>query len=66
MSQQPTSTSTRLQFPPVPLASGDTFATGAPVVAVDVTIHLADGSEHKVALESRFGGWWVPAGSLTV
>lgn len=56
MAQQPNSTSTNLQFPPVPLASGDTVTTGAAVVAMDVTVHFADGSEHKVALESRFGG----------
>lgn len=69
MAQHSTSTSTSLQFPPVPLASGDTVTTGettTPVVAMDVTVHLGDGGEHKVALEYRFGGWWVPADALTI
>lgn len=55
----------RLQFPPLPLASGDVFVdTEGNVHAVEgvsAVIHLSSGERVAVALEHRFGGWWIPA-----
>lgn len=56
---------TFVQFPPIPLLSGDTVADtdGNPHTIEQATITLVgdDGTRFEVDLEYRFGGWWAPA-----
>ncbi|MFC5178179.1 hypothetical protein [Nocardioides taihuensis] len=68
MSQQDTTRQTPVQFPPIPLLSGDTVEGSdgpARLRSVTVCITLDDGSRMDIDLESRFGGWWAPTGAST-
>lgn len=52
----------QLNFPPIPLASGDTVAseegtTG--VRGIEIVITLDDGREKRLPLDYRLGGWWL-------
>lgn len=52
----------QLSFPPIPLASGETVASeeGATGVrAIELVIALEDGSEQRLPLTYKFGGWWL-------
>lgn len=54
---------TPVQFPPIPLLSGNTFTDAEGnehlVDAVTVTITAADGTHRDLNLVYQFGGWWV-------
>lgn len=60
----PANQSTPLQFPPIPLLSGDSFTaedgTSRPIAAVTVTVQAEDGTARTVPLDFHFGGWWAP------
>lgn len=51
-----------IQFPPIPLVSGDTV-TGehgeSRVRAIEIVVTCEDGREQRLPLSYAFGGWWV-------
>jgi len=52
-----------LTFPPIPLASGQMYlcADGVARCVEDVEVVVtAGGQVHRVALDARLGGWWMP------
>lgn len=54
----------RIAFAPIPLASGSQFIgdDGEAYDVADVSVLLTgpDGTQKRVPLEWRFGGWWPP------
>lgn len=54
----------KVQFPPIPLASGAAFIgeDGSEHTAqtASFVMHAEDGSSIEVPLDLRFGGWWAP------
>jgi hypothetical protein len=69
MTHETPSGTTLVQFPPLPLLSGDTFpdtaGTTHALASVTVTLTSDDGTTIEIPLESRFGGWWAPTGTPT-
>jgi hypothetical protein len=57
-----------VQFPPIPLVSGDQLVDGEgrqhDVTEVLVVVRASNGVEKVVRLDARFGGWWVPVADL--
>lgn len=64
MAEEPAEPTSPLTFPPIPLVSGETVAAedGAShrVARVEILVTCEDGSERRIPLEPRFGGWWAP------
>jgi hypothetical protein len=62
---QPSTTGqTMINFPPIPLLSGDAFSsndTTHTISTAEVVLTAPDGTTMRVPLEYRFGGWWLPA-----
>ena len=57
-----------MRFAPIPLVSGMAYrgedGETTPVSGVEVVITCEDGTTHRVSLEQRNGGWWVPRDQL--
>lgn len=51
-------------FPPIPLATGNSFVDDNGVThvveKVVITVIAGDGTTKEVELESRLGAWWAP------